>query len=144
MTNSASSTHDVRALLERYEAAGRDEDLTALGELFAPTFVAGGPQGCATVTRAMLLTAVATRRDAMRALGHDGGRLASVEETWLGPSYCLAVTTWTLGFAPPGRPPVTLEAVSDFVLHAAAGRLSIVTYLARQDLEAQVAAAGLG
>ena len=141
MTHTSPETLAVRAFFERYEAAGRSDDLTGLRDLFSPTFVAGGPSGAATITVDMLVATASARRERLQAFGHDGGRLTALEVTWLGPSYCLAVTTWELGFTPPGRAPVTLSADSDFVLHLGPEGPRIVTYLARQDLDAEVSTA---
>jgi hypothetical protein len=141
MTNTPVDDVPIRELLARYEVAGRGDDLSVLRDLFAPSLLAGGPGGAATVTVDMVVAAAAARRERLAPLGDQGARLASVEVTWLGPSYCLAVTRWELTFAPPGREPVTVTADSDFVLHVGAAGPRIVTYLARQDLDAEVARA---
>jgi hypothetical protein len=141
MTNTPPEDSPIYEFLARYEAAGRGDDLDVLRELFAPSLVAGGPGGTATVTVDMVIAAAAARRERLAPLGDQGARLTSVEVTWLGPSYCLAVTGWELTFAPPGREPVVVAADSDFVLHVGTAGPRIVTYLARQDLDAAVARA---
>ena len=132
-----SALPDVRAFLARYEDATRP-DSADLGALFEPSFVAGNPRGSFVLTREALVTGTAAKRREMRALHPTPARLTGVQTTWLGELYCLAQTTWELGFAPPSRPPVTLQAFSDFVLQNTDGALTIVTYLARQDIDEEI------
>jgi hypothetical protein len=138
MTSTPDADAAIRVFFDTYEAVSRGDDLSALRRLFAPSFVAGGPSGAVVVTVDMMIAAAGARRERTAHLGHDGGRLRSLHPTWLGPSYCLVETTWELTFAPAGRDPVTLEALSDFVLHVGAGGPEIVTYLARQDIDEEL------
>src|ERR1700750_2040325 len=139
MTTTPDADAAIRVFFDTYEAVSRSDDLSALRELFAPSFVAGGPNGAFVVTVDMMIAAAGARRERTARLGHDGGRLVGLETTWLGESYCLATTTWDLTVRPPGRDPVTREAVSDFVLHLGAKGPLAVTYLARQDLDEELA-----
>jgi hypothetical protein len=137
------STHEadarIRVFFDTYEAVSRGDDLSGLRDLFAPSFIAGGPAGAAAVTVDMMIAAAGARRERTARLGHDGGRLTGLETTWLGPAYCLAATTWELTFTPPGRDPSSFEARSDFVLHLGAQGPVVVTYLARQDIDEELA-----
>jgi hypothetical protein len=138
MTSTPDANQAIRVFFDTYEAVSRGDDLAPLRDLFAPSFVAGSPSGAFVVTVDMMIAAAGARRWRTEWLGHDGGRLGTLDITWLGPSYCLAETSWELSFTPPGRDTVTLEARSDFVLHVGAHGPEVVTYLARQDIDEEL------
>ena len=139
MTSTPGADAAVRVFLDTYDAVTRSDDLSPLRDLFAPSFVAGGPSGAAVVTVDMMIAAATARRERTSRLGHEGGHLTHVETTWLGPSYCLVAATWELSFTPPGREAVTFEARSDFLLSMGARGPRVLTYLARQDIDAELA-----
>src|SRR6476661_874332 len=115
MTSTSGADAAVRVFLDTYDAVTRSDDLSLLRDLFAPSFIAGGPKGASVVTVDMMIAAATARRARTARLGPDGSQLTHVETTWLGSSYCLAAATWELSFSPPGRETVTLEARSDFL-----------------------------
>ncbi|MGH3509740.1 MAG: hypothetical protein ACRDPI_05855 [Nocardioidaceae bacterium] len=120
-------------------ATGAEEE--PLEELFETSFVTGSPKGSSVVTREMLAPTTRSRRATMGSLGPKKTRLTDLEVEWLGSAYCLAKTAWQIEVAPAGREPVALTAYSDFVLQSRDGRLTVVTYLARQDFDEELRAA---
>jgi hypothetical protein len=139
MTSTPDAEAAVRAFLDTYDAVTRSDDLSPLRELFAPSFVAGSPAGASVVTVDMMIAAATARRRRTVRLGHEGAHLTHVDTVWLGPSYCLVSATWDLTFRPPGRDPVTFVALSDFLLSMATHGPRALAYLARQDLDAELA-----
>ena len=130
---------EVRDFLERYEQAGDDIDLQAVGASFADVFLSLDPNEVASATREQLLSVLPRRQQLFAAIGGTGADLTKIAETVLDEQHTLVRTSWQLRFDAEHQnsEPFTLH--STFLLRLDEGCWRIVVYLNHQDVAALAA-----
>ena len=80
----------------RYERANSTSDVSAIGELYADTFMFGGPSGTQAVKKEDFLRVIPKMKAHFLSMGLAETRLQTVEATLLSSKYVLAKTAWRM------------------------------------------------
>jgi hypothetical protein len=86
----------VREFFLRYERANGSSDVAGIGELYAETFMFGGPDGVKAVRKEDFLRVVPKMKSHFSAMGLSETELQSVEATLLDSKYVLAKVGWRM------------------------------------------------
>jgi hypothetical protein len=124
----------VKEFFSRYARANSSSDLTTIGELYADTFMFGGPNGVQVVKKEDFLKVVPKMKAHFASMGVSETQLQRVQVSSISSKYLLANVNWrmTLGTSIHGK---AVEALATYVL--ARGEedvLSIVFQIDHQDL----------
>lgn len=113
---------------ERSRTEGAD-----VTNLFAETFLAGGPDGARCVRAEDFVKALPRRKEMFERAGCRRTRLAGVTETPLDARYTMARTKWQMTFEREGEGEKVIEVESTFIVDMGGPAPRIVAYLAHQD-----------
>ena len=118
----------------QYEDANRSSDTSAIGELYASTFMFGGPNGVHAVQREDFLRLIPKMKAHLSSLGLVESQLRSVEANQISSRYLLANVGWRMSTqSPSGSRHV--DAIASYVLSRGTDdELSIVFQIDHQDL----------
>ena len=124
----------VRDFFVKYEKANSSSDVSAIGNLYAETFMFAGPNGAQAVRREDFLKVVPRIKAHYASMGVSETELHSMEMSTLDSKYVLATVVWRIKFRDsPGNGYV--DASATYVLAREEGdALSIVFQLDHQDL----------
>jgi len=128
----------VRELFMKYEKANSSSDPSAIGSLYAETFMFGGPKGVQAVKREDFLKVVPKMKAYYASMGISETALHSVDTRPLDSKYLLATVVWRIKFrdSPDKR---YVDAAATYVLSCEeGGALSVVFQLDHQDLASVV------
>jgi len=128
----------VQAFFESYEIANSSSDLTAIGDLYAETFLFAGPSAVRSVRRDDFLKVIPKMKTQFTSLGLTESRLSSVEAANLDSRYILAKVQWTITLRTVEGPFNHFDAFATYVLQHCDGKLSIIFQLDHQDLAAVI------
>lgn len=118
----------------RYERANSTSDVSAIGNLYADTFMFGGPNGTQAVKKEDFLRVIPKMKAHYSSMGLAETQLQTVEATLLSSKYVLAKTAWrmTIRNSSGDR---HVEAFATYILmRGQADALSIVFQIDHQDL----------
>jgi len=125
----------VKAFFETFENANSTSDFTALGDLYAETFLFAGRDAAQPVKKVDFLKVIPRMKDHFASLGLTGSRLSSVEITDLGPRYALAKVRWAMTLRTADGVAKNFDAFATYVLQRGDhDKLSILLQLDHQDL----------
>jgi ketosteroid isomerase-like protein len=124
----------VKEFFLEYEKANSYSDVSAIGNLYADTFMFAGPNGVQAVKNADFLKAVPKMKMHFSSRGLSETKLQSVEAKPLDSKYLLATVVWRMKISnSSGRKDV--DASATYVLVRGQGdALSIVLQIDHQDL----------
>ena len=86
----------VKELFLKYEKANLSSDVSEIGQLYADTFMFGGPNGAQAVKKEDFLKVVPKRKAYFASMGLSETRLESVEVNPLDSKYLLAKVAWKM------------------------------------------------
>jgi len=113
-----------------------------LANLYAPTFIVGGPQGSHAFTNdARFIEWVQQVADFNRQHGMRDLRVVSIRDAALSPLHTLATVTWGTRFEKTGDRLIEFEI--SYLLEQAEDEWRILSYISRSDQNAEMAKAGL-
>jgi ketosteroid isomerase-like protein len=118
----------------RYERANSTSDVSAIGDLYADTFMYGGPNGTQAVKKEDFLRVIPKMKAHYSSMGLAETQLQTVEATLLSSKYVLAKTAWrmTIRNSSGDR---HVEAFATYILmREQADALSIVFQIDHQEL----------
>jgi ketosteroid isomerase-like protein len=118
----------------RYERANSTSDVPAIGDLYADTFMFGGPNGTQAVKKEDFLRVIPKMKAHYSSMGLAETQLQTVEATLLSSKYVLAKTAWrmTIRNSSGDR---HVEAFATYILmREQADALSIVFQIDHQEL----------
>jgi ketosteroid isomerase-like protein len=118
----------------RYERANSTSDVSAIGDLYADTFMFGGPNGTQAVKKEDFLRVIPKMKAHYSSMGLAETQLQTVEATLLSSKYVLAKTAWrmTIRNSSGDR---HVEAFATYILmREQADALSIVFQIDHQEL----------
>lgn len=118
----------------RYERANSTSDVSAIGDLYADTFMFGGPNGTQAVKKEDFLRVIPKMKAHYSSMGLAETQLQTVEATLLSSKYVLAKTAWriTIRNSSGDR---QVEAFATYILMRGQGdALSIVFQIDHQEL----------
>jgi ketosteroid isomerase-like protein len=118
----------------RYERANSTSDVSAIGDLYADTFMFGGPNGTQAVKKEDFLRVIPKMKAHYSSMGLAETQLQTVEATLLSSKYVLAKTAWrmTIRNSSADR---HVEAFATYILmRGQADALSIVFQIDHQEL----------
>lgn len=124
----------VQEFFVTYQEANSSSDITAIGSLYADTFMFAGPHGVQSVKKDEFLKVIPKMKAHFSSLGLSETRLQSVQVNPLDSRYLLASVVWrmTLHNAPGTQ---HVDASATYVLaREQGGALSIVFQIDHQDL----------
>lgn len=131
-------SEQVRKFFLQYEDANRSSDLSAIGELYASTFMFGGPNGVHAVQREDFLRLIPKMKAHLSSMGLVESQLRSVEANQIGSRYLLANVGWRMSVQSPSGS-THVDAIATYVLTRGTGdELSIVFQIDHQDLAAVI------
>lgn len=117
-----------------YERANASSDDSAIGALYADTFMFGGPNGVQLVKKEDFLKFIPKMKAHLRSLGLVETQLDTVQTDTISSEYLLAKTRWKMKLRNPGAD-TCIDAFASYVLFGGqAGVLSIVFQVDHQDL----------
>jgi ketosteroid isomerase-like protein len=124
----------VKAFFLRYEKANSSSDVSAIGGLYADTFMFGGPNGVQAIKKEDFLKVVPKMKVHFSSMGLSETQLQTVETNPLDSKYLLAKVVWRIKFRNSfGSKHV--DASATYVLaHEQGDALSIVFQIDHQDL----------
>jgi hypothetical protein len=126
----------------RYAELSLGPQPEALAELYAPTFIVGGPEGSRAFANDgqflewLRQVAAYNQEHGMRAL-----TVVSVDETDLSPLHTLATVNWGARFEKTGDRLIEFDI--SYLLEESAGDWRILSYISRADQSAEMAKEGL-
>lgn len=124
----------VRKFFLQYENANRSSDTSAIGELYASTFMFGGPNGVHAVQREDFLKLIPKMKAHLSSMGLVGSQLRSVEASQISSKYLLANVGWRMNVQSSSGSTL-VDAVATYVLTRGTGdELSIVFQIDHQEL----------
>ena len=126
----------VEDFLRTFEYNTNHADTAALVSLFAPTFLAAGPQGASCVRREDFALVVPKRKQMFDSLGCDSTELVRVETEQLDGRFALARTQWKMTFAKGSTGGRAIVVDSTYLVDTGVNPFQIVLYLAHQDVMA--------
>jgi ketosteroid isomerase-like protein len=124
----------VMEFFSLYERANSSSDASAIGDLYADTFMFGGPNGVQAVKKEAFLNAIPKMKSHFSSMGLTETQLQTVEATSLSSRYLLAKTTWrmTVRSSSGGK---HVETLATYILmRGQKDALSIVFQIDHQDL----------
>ena len=86
----------VHEFFLQYEQAIASSDVSRIGELYADTFLFGGPGGVQAVKKEDFLKVIPKRKAYFSSMGLSETQLESVEATQLDSTYLLAKVAWRM------------------------------------------------
>jgi hypothetical protein len=125
---------EIKEFFMRYERANSSSDALGMGELYAETFMFGGPKGVQPVKKDDFLKVIPRMKAHYASMGLAETQLQTVEGTLLSSKYLLAKTAWrmTIQSSSGAR---YVDAFATYVLMRGPGdTLSIVFQIDHQDL----------
>lgn len=137
------ATDWVETFFRDYARDNASNDLAATLRHFAPTFLAGGPQGLQCVALEDFAKALPRRKQLFHGIGHHATSFADLQVTHLDNRFALARTGWNMQFTPPAGPLRAFLVHSTFLVDGGGDAPSIVLYLAHQDIFALLREADL-
>jgi hypothetical protein len=124
----------VREFFLMYEKANSSFDVSAIGRLYADTFMFGGPHGVKAVKNEDFQKALPRMKAYISSLGLCGTKLQSMEATPLDSKYLLARVVWRMTLRNASNNQY-VDASATYVLERGlTDELSIVVQLDHQDL----------
>ncbi|SRR5579884_183923 len=128
----------VKEFFSRYARANSSSDVATIGELYADTFMFGGPNGVQVVKKEDFLKVIPKMKAHFASMGLSETQLQHVQASSISSKYLLANVNWRmiLDNPPDGK---AVEALATYVL--ARGEedvLSIVFQIDHQDLAALI------
>ena len=126
-------TESITTFLRSFERADTPEELTALAECYAETFLVAGPDGTTAVKRGDFALALPRRKKMFDEMGLRSTKLNSAVVTSLDERYAMAQTTWKWNLVRGEGPISEIEAKSTFIVDTK-DELRIVLYLSHQDI----------
>lgn len=125
----------VKQFFDQYERANETSDLTAIGRLYADTFMFGGVDGAKSVKKEDFLKVIPRMKAHFASMGLIKTQLHSVEVSPLDAKYLLAKTAWKMAVVGPERHGDQVDTFATYILEQRAdGTLSIVFQIDHQDL----------
>lgn len=134
---------ETRAFLEQYERANSESDISGIADLYADSFMFGGPQGVQSVKRDDFLKVIPRRKEHFRSIGLLESKVISLDEVSLDSKYVLAKTVWRMSFKKSPDVKMDTETSATFILERKGKTLRIVFQIDHQDLTARVEELGL-
>jgi hypothetical protein len=128
----------VKEFFSRYARANSSSDISTIGELYADTFMFGGPDGVQVVKKKDFLKVIPKMKAYFASMGVSETQLQHVQASIISSKYLLANVTWrmTLGNSVDGK---AVEALATYVLaRAEEDVLSILFQIDHQDLAALI------
>jgi len=86
----------VKEFFLQYQRANSSSDVSAVGELYADTFMFGGPNGVQTVKKDDFLRVIPKMKAHFSSIGLFETQLQSVETSPISSKYLLAKATWRM------------------------------------------------
>jgi ketosteroid isomerase-like protein len=86
----------VKEFFLQYQRANSSTDVSAVGELYADTFMFGGPNGVQTVKKDDFLRVIPKMKAHFSSIGLFETQLQSVETSPISSKYLLAKATWRM------------------------------------------------
>jgi len=124
----------VKEFFTTYARTNSSSDTSAIGDLYAGTFMFGGANGVQAVTREDLLKFIPRMKARLSAMGLSGTELRNVEVSAIDSKYLLAKVDWTMKIRSSSGSR-DLDAFATYVLmRGEDGALSIVFQIDHQDL----------
>jgi hypothetical protein len=124
----------VKEFFLQYERANSSSDLSEISDLYADTFMFGGPNGVQAVKKEDFLKVVPKMKAHFSSMGLSETQLQAVEANPLNSKYLLAKVVWRMKFRNPSRSK-HVDALATYVLVRGNGdALSIVFQIDHQDL----------
>ena len=124
----------IKDFFLRYETANSSSNMSAAGELYAETFMLGGPHGVQAVKKEGFLKVLPKMKSHMSSMGLVKTELASVETHVLDSKYLLAKVGWVMTVWTSSGPR-RIDAFATYVLLLGPDDvLSIVFQIDHQDL----------
>jgi hypothetical protein len=124
----------VKEFFLQYERANSSSDVSAIGDLYADTFLFGGPNGVQAVKKEDFLKVIPKMKSHFSSMGLSETQLQTVEANPLDSKYLLAKVVWGMNFRNSSGSK-HLEALATYVLVRGRGdALSIVFQIDHQDL----------
>lgn len=128
----------VKEFFLQYERANSSSDVSAIGPLYADTFMFGGPNGVQAVNKEDFLKVVPKRKAYFSSMGLSGTQLESIEANSLDSKYLLAKVTWKMKLQKPSGSR-TLNTFATYILvRGNEDALLIVFQIDHQDLASVV------
>jgi ketosteroid isomerase-like protein len=141
-SNWNSSDTACRGFFERYAEASQKKDPGALAEMYAPSFIVGGPQGSVSVANDMRFLAWLeqvydfNQKHGMRSL-----EVVSVDGITLSPLHSMATVKWGARFAKTADR--LIEFQISYLLEKAGNGWKILSYISQADQENEMKKLGL-
>jgi hypothetical protein len=124
----------VREFFLRYERANSASNVSAIGDLYADTFMFGGPNGVQAVKKDDFLKVIPKMKAHYSSMGLSETQLQTVEETPLSSRYLLAKTAWRMTIQNSSGHKHIETFATYILLRGPADALSIVFQIDHQDL----------
>jgi len=86
----------VKEFFLQYQRANSSSDVSAVGELYADTFMFGGPNGVQTVKKDDFLRVIPKMKAHFSSIGLSETQFQSVEASPISSKYLLAKATWRM------------------------------------------------
>jgi ketosteroid isomerase-like protein len=136
--NEESIDQQVREFFAQYERANTASDVSAIGGLYAETFLFGGPNGIQIVKKEDFLKVVPKMKAHFSSLGLAETRFQVLEAEALGARYLLAKISCRLKFHRSSHSN-DLDAFATYILaRGNDGALSIIVQIDHQDLASAI------
>ena len=118
----------------RYEMANSTSDVSAIGDLYADTFMFGGPSGTQAVNQEDFLRVIPKMQADFLSMGLAETRLQTVEATLLSSKFVLAKTAWRMTIRNSSGDRHADAFATYILMRGQADVLSIVFQIDHQDL----------
>lgn len=129
---------EAKAFFLQYEKANSTSDVSAIGNLYADTFMFGGPKGVQAVKREDFLKVVPRMKAHFASLGLTETELKSVEASAISSKFLLVKAAWRMSVRN-STGSRQIDALATYILARQHGeKLSIVFQIDHQDLAALI------
>ena len=128
------TTITVEEFFRRYEQANADFDLQLIAQLYAETFMFGGPQGVQAVKKEDFVKVLPRRKEFMKSAGLLSSHVDSAEASKLDSKYTLVRTVWNMRFRTNNGDEATRKTSATYILSTIGESFEIVFQLDHQDL----------
>ncbi len=134
-TSALDSINQINHFFSQYEQANSSGDVTAIGNLYADTFMFAGPNRLQAVRKEDFLKAVPRMRTYVSSLGVSETQLHSVSAVPLDSKYTLSKVEWRISMRNPSGSKYVAACATYILAKGADNTLYIVFQLDHQNLE---------
>jgi ketosteroid isomerase-like protein len=129
----------IKDFFDRFEQANASSDFATIGELYADTFLFGGPKGVQPVKKADFLQILPRMKAHYASQGLSSTKLHSVDPQSLDAKFLLVKVAWKMSLQSPSGASQQIDTRASYILERKPDHaLQIVFQIDHQDLAAVV------